>query len=198
MSTSTLRKELHIMTANYSIKDHPDCLQEISKRHPNSVDIIDCDIPMDCRCLSHALGLARVKNYVKAQRSSVVFTGIEFFAGKEFIEWLLKKDLLGEIKRSDVRLNDVVLYFNDNEWTHAGRMKDCDTVVSKWGEGLLYEHGIFETPENYGSDVRFFKEVIPDFAYTMFSDYVVERMNENGLGDCDQWLSECNMIHNDV
>jgi hypothetical protein len=82
------------------------------------------------------------------------------FAGPVFIEWLLGNGRLVEIECSNAANRDLVFYFDDQGRSkHAGLWLGDKRVQSKWGIGHLYKHQIFEVPESYGTNVRFFKRL---------------------------------------
>ena len=191
MSSPDLRKELHIMTKEFAVTDHPRRLNSISEEHPNSIEILECDVPLDCRCLSYALGLAQNDEYVKIQRSSKDTIGIKLFAGEEYIKWLLKRGSLEERPKSETKEGDLILYFDANEWKHAGSVKQFDRVISKWGEGLLYKHALLEAPINYGSEIRCYKPLEGEDSYQLFKQFVVEKTVTCGSDKLSWWLSQC-------
>lgn len=200
MSQSALRRKLHEMTINdpsrgNDVSSHPLQPKDISKEHPNSIQILKSDIPKDCRCLAYALHLASNKGYLRIQRSSKPKIGIHLFAGKEFVEWLLDHMHLHEIHKSEVKGGDLVLYFDSNEWQHAGIVKGTNRIISKWGEGLLYEHDIFEVPDNYGSQVRFYQALAHSTAYQRFIEFVQHKTTSVSGRDVDSWLDSCEVPH---
>jgi hypothetical protein len=78
---------------------------------------------------------------------------VGFLRGKEFINHLLKQDLIVQKSGTSVNLGDLILYFLDEEFKHIGRMQSQSRVISKWGTGLLYGHNIWDVPSDYGSEV---------------------------------------------
>jgi len=53
----------------------------------------------------------------------------------------------------------IVVYFLGNTPKHYGRIEG-DTVLSKWGNGYIWKHGLFEIPLSYGETIRFSGGVI--------------------------------------
>jgi hypothetical protein len=68
------------------------------------------------------------------------------FAGAAFFEWLLANRIWQEIKEADANDDDLIMYLDNAQWKHVGFCKPNDRVESKWGLGLLYEHGRWEVP----------------------------------------------------
>ena len=196
MSLIELRKELHRMTTDYAISDHANRLKTISESYPNSIQILEPEIPTDCRCLSYAVGLAQNAKYIKIQRSSEDTIKTPLFADKEYLEWLVINERLEELSTAEIHDGNIVLYFEENEWRHAGKVIHNDRIASKWGAGLLYEHGPLETPANYGSELRYFKNIEPDYAYQIFTNFVVEKTKTNNSDDLAWWLSQCGITRN--
>jgi hypothetical protein len=98
------------------------------------------------------------------------------FAGAAFVHLLLDEGLLNELVPSDAREGDLVFYFNDEgRFKHAGLNLENNRVLSKWGSGHLFEHGLFEVPESYGTKVRFFKRLPYGEAYDHFRRFARKR-----------------------
>lgn len=69
----------------------------------------------------------------------------------------------------------IVVYFLENTPKHYGRIEG-DTVLSKWGSGYAWKHGLFEVPLSYGDNVRFSSGVIDRSVFKM----VIETYKEQG------------------
>lgn len=80
-----------------------------------------------------------------------------------------------EVTPADAREGDLVFYFGDDEqFKHAGLSRTNGRLMSKWGIGHLYEHGVFEVPESYGTKVRFFRKLSYDLAFGHFMRFAQE------------------------
>jgi hypothetical protein len=97
------------------------------------------------------------------------------FAGAEFLDWFAASGRLVEIGDHEASENGVVMYFDGGYARHVGRVVSSGRVVSKWGLGLLYEHGLSEVPTDYGDQVRFFRSIEPDVALKHFLDFAKEK-----------------------
>jgi hypothetical protein len=68
-----------------------------------------------------------------------------------------------------------VLYFNERDsFKHAGLILSGDRLLSKWGTGHLFEHGVLEVPESYGTRLLLVKSVSYEEGYKHFMDFAVE------------------------
>ncbi len=79
------------------------------------------------------------------------------FINYEFVQYLLDHKLK-EIGPSEAKTGTVIIYFGQGRIVHAGKI-DRGRVVSKWHFGCLWNHRIFEVPEQYGDNVRFFRPI---------------------------------------
>jgi hypothetical protein len=97
----------------------------------------------------------------------------QVYAGRAFFEWLLENHLLQEVDEAQANENDLIMYFDNGEWRHVGFWKLNGRVVSKWGAGLLYNHGRWEVPTQYGKKARFFRSIAPETAIGLFLRFAV-------------------------
>ena len=55
--------------------------------------------------------------------------------------------------------NDIIIYFDQNNPLHAGKVRS-GKVVSKWNiDGYLWEHGVDEVPLCFGSNKKYFRNI---------------------------------------
>lgn len=100
------------------------------------------------------------------------------YAAGAFGHWLLDRGLLVEVSQAEAREGDLVFYLsNDGRFKHAGLCRAEGRVISKWGIGHLYEHGVFEVPDSYGNKVRFFRSLSYDEAFGHFMRFA----EDNGM-----------------
>lgn len=119
----------------------------------------------------HALGFTEQPEYVViAERGFNVV-----FAGRDFANWLVDLRLLTEIDAADAQKGDLVFYFSHGQFKHAGIIFNDNRVISKWGTGHLFEHGLFEIPDSYGTEARFFKSLSYEAAIEAFGDFAREK-----------------------
>lgn len=75
-------------------------------------------------------------------------------AGLDFMSWLLDQCVLTEVQ--EPATGNLVLYFSERRWRHAGIVVADGRVVSKWGSYGVYDHELGEVPTEYGDSTRFF------------------------------------------
>ena len=69
---------------------------------------------------------------------------------------------------------DLVLYCNQQQITHAG-LVEGDRVLSKWGVGHLWLHGLLEIPAQYGDMTSFYEAPCPNEMLAHFIEFARER-----------------------
>jgi hypothetical protein len=89
--------------------------------------------------------------------------------GNNFIAWLAESARL-KLVAYPTR-DDVILYSTVNGPRHAGRW-DVNSVVSKWGLGHLWRHGVFEVRSSYGDIIQTYAHVDPKPVAHWFAEYV--------------------------
>lgn len=62
-------------------------------------------------------------------------------------------------KISGSNTGDLVLYFDSNDSiTHAGILISPTIVISKWSDGPLMKHGLYEVKRSYGDTIQYFQK----------------------------------------
>jgi hypothetical protein len=172
VATQTLRRRLQEMTEVEDGSQHPALLDTLTRDCPNTVVLLASPHPpRRYTCAMHVFDFTEKPEYVAiAERG---FNRV--FAGAAFVHLLLDEGLLNELVPSDAREGDLVLYFNEEgRFKHAGLNLGNNRVLSKWGSGHLFEHGLLEVPESYGTKVRFFKRLAYSEAYDHFRRFARE------------------------
>ena len=167
-----LRKRLQEMTEVEDVSRHPALLSEITRDYPNTVAVVESCHPLErYTCVMHVFDFVEKPEYVAiAERG---FNRV--FAGGAFVNWLLDRGLLEKLQWSDTGRGDVVLYFNEQgSFKHAGLILAGERLLSKWGTGHLFEHGVLEVPESYGTGLLLVKGVPYDEGYKRFCDFATE------------------------
>ena len=168
-----LRRLLQAITEVQDVSKHPALLAAATLECPNTVRILPSPHPIErYTCLVHALDFTERPEYVAiAERGFNVV-----FAGRSFAHWLIDRRLINEVAAVDANEGDLVFYFNEErQFQHAGVIAGNHRVISKWGTGHLFEHGLFEVPESYGTIVRFFQHLASDEAYDHFVTFAKEK-----------------------
>lgn len=161
-----LRKRLQEMTQVDDVSQHPALLHALARECPNTITLLDSVHPIRrYTCLMHVFDFTE-----KAEYAAIATHRLgRIYAAGAFAHWLLDRGLLVEVTSSDVRNGDLVFYFGDDgRFKHAGLSLANGRVVSKWGIGYLYQHGLFEVPDSYGDKVRFFRKLAYDEAFGYF------------------------------
>lgn len=168
-----LRKRLEEMTHVHDVSRHPALIAALTRECPNTVTLLNSAHPVRrYTCLMYIFDFAEKPDYAAIATSGQG----KIFAAGDFAHWLLANNLLVEVSQSDVREGDIVFYFSDaGRFKHAGRMLASGRVVSKWGTGHLYEHGVFEVPESYGAAARFFRGLSYEQAFEHFVRFAEEK-----------------------
>lgn len=161
-----LRKKLEEMTRVDDVSRHPALLAALTRDYPNTIALLESDhLIRRYTCLMHVFEFEEKPDY-----AAIATHGRgEIFAAGAFAHWLIDNGLLVEVAQAKAREGDIVFYFNDNgRFKHAGLFAANGRVLSKWGIGHLYEHGLFEVPESYGTSVRFFRRLSYEEAFDHF------------------------------
>lgn len=168
------RKKLQALTEIPDVAQHPALLAELTRDWPNSICVTESPHPIErYTCLMHVLDFTEKPKYI-----AIASYGLgRVFAGAEFAHWLIDRGLLAEVSRADAQDSDLVFYFSEGTFKHAGLWRRNGRVVSKWGEGHLYDHELFEVPMSYGADVKFYKQLPYVNAYDRFRQFA----GENGV-----------------
>jgi hypothetical protein len=119
----------------------------------------------------HVFNFTDKPDYIDLARRNVGQVNQGLFAGEAFAGWLLDHCFLNEVAGSDTESGDIVFYFDDSRFKHAGLVSRAGRVKSKWGTGYLYEHELYEVPESYGTEVRFFKPLKDEEALLHFLEF---------------------------
>jgi hypothetical protein len=117
-------------------------------------------------CFEFALGLAgqREVRLISIHLPST-------FCNSEFAQHLVDSALAPVTSPS---IGHFVLYRDRKQITHAGLVQ-ADRVLSKWGTGHLWLHGLLEVPAKYGDDTSFYVVPEPVETLTKFIEFARER-----------------------
>jgi hypothetical protein len=152
-ATEALRNALQRITDERNAVEHPVLIAELARQHPHSVvwkGGHDQHPPYNC--FQFALGLERSERIydllVEDDRNG---RRLDLKFGTEFVERLVLKSMIRETSAGHL-----TLYLRDARPRHAGRLVREGVVLSKWGIGHLWEHGLWEVPSSYGGEARRF------------------------------------------
>lgn len=157
-----LRELLEEMTkADLAVERHPERLEEIALVVPHGIKALPAprdERLSDFNCVMYALDLVGMFEDPSGRPFG------RFYADTEFLLVLVKA---GHLVANDETEGAVVTWSHDGILKHVGLVKSPGQAVSKWGIGHLYEHGYFEVPTSYGSEVAFFKPLSSDHAFEL-------------------------------
>jgi hypothetical protein len=161
-----LRELLQKITDDGDPASHPKVIAELAIEQPHTIKCLTgpADKIEKFTCVMHALGIEFNSEYIDLveRLPSVIY------ASTNFVHFLLQKREL--IERS-IAPNLLIIYFDGDPVKHIGRMATAERVRSKWGIGHLYEHAIWEVPQRYGDNVRFYSPMAPAFSIAQFIEY---------------------------
>lgn len=167
-----LRRKLKEMIAVTDAYRHPSLLRRLSRVHRNSIRPCPSSYPIyRYTCLMHVFQFAEHPDYIAIARHGPG----QVFAGADFAHWLITRGLLDPVCAEEAKAGDLVLYFCDGAFKHAGLLIDGGRVLSKWGTGQLYEHDLYEVPDNYGDEVRYFASLSCESAFEYFTWFAAEQ-----------------------
>jgi len=92
-----------------------------------------------------------------------------FVSGAFVEEWIIPE--LQEVALNSVSSGYIIIYFNDELPTHSGTFQH-GRIISKWGQGHIFEHAIEEVPINYGLTFRYYAKISPIAATRNFIRFV--------------------------
>ena len=91
----------------------------------------------------------------------------------EYMSFLCKGYMTEKVSESPSN-GDYVLYFSDQTIVHAGKM-ESGRVISKWGRGHIWIHGICEVPAGYGNQVKYYNRLEKTTCIEAFCEWIKEK-----------------------
>jgi hypothetical protein len=167
-----LRTLLREITENGRPDSHPALIEELRKTFPHGIQVLPSHTPIHrYTCAMYALDLVENPEYI----AIVMASPDHVFASTAFVQRLLDR---GVLERAKQRKKGCLVVYRDNRIVkHIGKLVSRDRVISKWGIGHLYEHGLNEAPSQYGNGIEFFSAIDADTAL----DELVTFAKENGV-----------------
>ncbi len=161
-------REALVLDGKVAIAAHPHTIRVLGSTYPHTIVHIP-DVKSDGTCATYAFGLCSRKGY----RWIVQIPEPDVYAGRDFMEWLMRHHLVP--RDGPPQEGDIVLYLENDTWSHIGTLVDNGRVRSKWGTFPVYEHGLFELPATYGDQVIYMQPMAPDDAFRLFLEYAASK-----------------------
>ena len=167
-----LRKFLDVVTKSKPVSRHRALVEDRRSEYMHSIFAVESKVDVDTyTCAVHAFDLIEDPTYLKIANHNIR----EAFAGKKFVKYVLENKLLTALPKTSQGLSDLIIYFKNNEFKHIGKVNSGNRIISKWGRGLLWKHDIWEVPERYGNEKRFYALPSTCTGLDMFCEYAETR-----------------------
>ena len=130
---------------------HPQLIADLAREIPHSIRLAPVGpdlLVASYNCFEFALGLAGRQEVQLISRYLP-----STFCNGDFVQSLVDSSTLKPTAAPST--HDLVLYRNRAEITHAGLVSGS-RVISKWGTGHLWLHGLLEVPRSYGDGTSFY------------------------------------------
>jgi hypothetical protein len=191
-SNFQLRTELdRILKENKDQSAQEEAIKNINKLNPNSIErawLDDfCEMPIEhipeYDCFTFALDLIdsqiriEVRDFAPRKIGPFQRPGIaDALPGPNFIHYL---QLQGRSSLSLCQDYDLAIYFDSfGMIKHIGKIFNGN-IVSKWGlKGYLWQHGIWEIPNSYGIEVKFYSQLPKKLIVKKWNAYLYELANK--------------------
>lgn len=166
----SLRTRLQEITCGPApVEAHPSLIAELAIEASHSIQLAPhspCVPIAGYNCFEFALGLAGCRE-VRLIAEYLPST----FCNGEFAEHLVNS-VLGPVDSPST--GDLVLYRDHQQITHAG-VVEANRVISKWGTGHLWLHGLLEVPAKYGDVTSFHEAPVRTKMIAKFVEFARER-----------------------
>jgi hypothetical protein len=166
-----LRELIGAAVEGKTATDQPDLVAAVKKEIVHGV--VQSPAAAESRwpsnCVSYAVGLSNLTDYWDLITDASLVPMPAGHAGIPFLKRLVDQHL-AEVASPSV--GDLVIYFEEAEPKHIGISIGNDRVRSKWGTGLLWDHGTWEVPTYYGATARYFAPLTEEEAWEAFCDYL--------------------------
>lgn len=172
--------KLNIICPGGKAEDQVEAIQTLKKRYSHSIDIwkiipegpanfIKSDDNVQFNCFMFCLDIryGDIKELIGSNGMKI--PNSDYMA-------LLERNYLTEINWGSAVDGDYVLYFLDQKIVHAGKVKS-GKVVSKWGNGHIWIHGVLEVPDSYGDHVKYYKRIEKAVCLKAFCEWISQLDN---------------------
>lgn len=152
-----LRTRLDEITSDidrYPLEAHPKCVAELALVEPHSIMCLPSVEPVrSYNCIMHALDLVgRMAEYSPYASA---------FASTLYVNRLIEEQVL---RPCEPQRGAVITWSTAEGLKHVGKLIAPDRAESKWGQGILCQHGLEEIPVRYGDVSGFYSSIDPGTA----------------------------------
>lgn len=155
-------------------------IERLRETYRHSISLVLQVVPDDVAtwkycCYEHAF------NLIDPHRQDVRdWVGRRVSVDSTFAGYLVQRHLL---EQDSSKPGCVIVYYSGGvRIEHAGKVVEEGLVESKWGcQGHLWKHGIYEVPESYGRDPRFFSSISAVESSRAFATYVSLQQKRPGI-----------------
>lgn len=149
-----LRTLLDETTSNldkYPLETHPDRLSDIALVAPHAIlPLPSAESLGRYNCVMHALSLVgRMTEYPHPL----------LVAQTAFVNYLIEEKAL---KACEAQSGTLITWSTPEGLRHIGKLISPDRAESKWGQGILCQHGFEEVPLRYGDPSGFYLPLNPE------------------------------------
>lgn len=136
-------------------------IKNVQDKIPGYLTVVSLppDSENNYNCFVYALGLENDRDFLGGSNP----------IQQEFIKYLILNNKLTKAKEQN---GSIVLYYDTkNNITHAGIMKDDNTVISKWMWGPVIENDFLDVPSSFGNRVVFMNKPDSDYIKNLYLEY---------------------------
>lgn len=167
---SSLRESLQSVTEKFKVVDHAAQIELIRQNYHHTIQPISKVADgLKYNCVMSALGIQDDSRYV----SMAMRCPHDVHANSNFVHFLVERGLL--VEQAVPKAGLIVAYLDEGRFRHVGKLVSHHRAQSKWGIGLLYEHGLLEVPISYGDSLKYFLPMGRDQVIDAFCTFAIHK-----------------------
>lgn len=186
-----LRARLEELGREHSL--HFDAIDGIRDEFDHSIELIErwpADIPgkQNFNCVVFALELRDDQLHNSIAESWDIVRGTpsrggdnSIHADTEFLEFCIAKGRMLPILDRERGPGDLLVYRNNGECGHIGKVVEGGRICSKWGTDDLLEHEPLEVRDRYGDDLQYVGSLTREQSRGLFIEYAWSVMHHDPL-----------------
>ena len=174
-TNARLREHLQNITGEFTglrVGEQLVKIEALRVRHRHSINLVQAAVIADQRtwnfnCHAYALGLHETQDFwrIREELPDVWPTGT-------FVSRRLLPNLQ-PVSDPDQCPGDLIVYFSGQSVNHSGIVGNR-LVRSKWGSAHTWEHGVFEVPTSFGSEVRYFRRPEQSTVVAAYNEFAMQ------------------------